>query len=71
MQLCHMDHHFFGRILLPSFCICADLEDASKQDRKEDRKKPLDRRLVSEYQNRPRGMNHTQEILLYSVLESL
>lgn len=66
MQDCHMDHNYFGHIRLPSFChISADLEDASEQDSKEDRKMPLDRTSVSEYQTLLGVMNQTQEILLF------
>lgn len=66
MHHCHMDHNYFGHIHLPSFChICADLEEASEQDSKEDRKMPLDRTSVSEYQTLLGVMNQTQEILLF------
>lgn len=75
MQPCHMDHNYFGRGHLPSYChICADLEDVSDEDRKDDRKMPLDRKSVSEYQTLHGGMKHTENPPLfesYAVLESL
>lgn len=67
MQDTYMDHNYSGLICLSSFChICADLEDV--QDKKEDRKRLLDRTRVSEYQTLHGGLNQEQAILLFLLL---
>lgn len=64
MQSCHMDHSYFGRS--PSYChICADHEDVPEQDRKEAKKRPLDRTSASEKQTLCRGINQTKKFLLF------
>lgn len=56
MQDTYMDRNYFGNIHLSSFWrICADLEDV--QERKQDRKRLLDRTRVSEYQTLHGGLN--------------